>query len=88
MDFGDLVAMWWLANDEVYKTTKFVRKDDQAYYETLFTGIEYLAEIKIAASELEKGKSNRGKAFLKVYNHLGVNFEEVRCEATQCLRVK
>lgn len=52
MDFGDLVAMWWLANDEVYKTTKFVRKDDQAYYETLFTGIEYLAEIKIAASEL------------------------------------
>ena len=25
MDFGDLVAMWWLANDEVYKTTKFVR---------------------------------------------------------------
>ena len=52
MDFGDLVAMWWLANDKVYKTTKFVRKDDQAYYETLITSIEYLAEIKIAAYEL------------------------------------
>ena len=52
------------------------------------SGTEYLAEIKIAASELEKGKSNSGKVFLKVYNHLGVNFEEVSCEATQCLRVK
>lgn len=75
-------------NEEVYKATKLIFKDNYAYYETPFSGTEYLAEIKIAASELEKGKSNSGKVFLKVYNHLGVNFEEVSCEATQCLRVK
>lgn len=52
MDFGDLVAMWWLANEEVYKATKLVFKDDYTYFEASFTGIEYLAKVKIAASEL------------------------------------
>ena len=39
-------------NEEVYKATKLIFKDNYAYYETPFSGTEYLAEIKIAASEL------------------------------------
>lgn len=38
--------------------------DNYAYYETPFLGTKYLAKIEIAASELEKGKSNSERVFL------------------------
>lgn len=75
-------------NEEVYQNTKTVSKDDFAYYTSQAAGEQYLANIKIPASDISAGTSSNGKVYLTVYKSDIVRFDEVNCEALYCLPIK
>lgn len=75
-------------DEEIYSATKSVLPDDYGYYTSQAVGEEYLAEIRIPASELMAGKSSNGKVYLTVYKGNTVRFDEVNCNAVYCLPVK
>lgn len=76
-------------NDEdVYKGTKSVSKNDFNYYTSQAAGEQYLANVRIAASEIVPGKSANGKVFITVYKSDTVRFDEVNCNALYCLPIE
>ena len=74
-------------DEEVYKGTKSVSKNDFNYYTSQAAGEQYLANIRIATSEISFGKSANGKAYLTVYKADTVLFDEVNCDAFYCLPI-
>lgn len=74
--------------EEVYSGTKLVSEDDFSYYTSQAAGEQYLANVKIAASDILPGTSASGTVFFTVYKDDVVNFDEVNCEALYCLLLK
>lgn len=75
-------------NEEVYRGTRTVSKSDFNYYTSQAVGEQYLANIRIPASDISSGTSSNGKVYLTVYKTDIVQFDEVNCEALYCLPVK
>lgn len=75
-------------NEEVYRGTKAVSKSDFGYYTSQIAGEQYLANVRIPASDISSGTSSNGKVYLTVYKTDIVRFDEVNCEALYCLPVK
>lgn len=75
------------ADEEVYSATKSVTSKDFGYYESQVAGKQYLANIRIPASDIKSGKSNNGTVYLTVYKDDDVRFDEVNCTARYCLPV-
>lgn len=76
------------ANAVVYTETKTVSNDDYSYYTSQLAGEQYLANIRIPASEITQGTSSSGKVYLTVYKENIVQFDEVNCDALYCLPVQ
>ena len=79
-----------IVNDKeevVYSAIKTVSKEDFGYYESQAAGSQYLANVRISADEITKGKSNNGTVYLTVYKDDLVRFDEVNCSALYCLPV-
>ena len=75
------------ADEEVYSATKSVTFEDFGDYESNAAGKQYLANVRIPASDIKSGKSNNGTVFLTVYKGDTVRFDEVNCTALYCLPV-
>ncbi len=73
--------------EEVYSATKSVTVDDFDDYESKAAGVQYLANLRIPASDIKDGKSNNGTVYLTVYKDDTVRFDEVYCSALYCLPV-
>lgn len=50
-------------DEEVYKGTKTVFKTDFDYYSSQVAGEQYLAELRIPATDISSGKSSNGTVF-------------------------
>lgn len=74
--------------EEVYTGTKSVSKDDFSYYTSQAAGEQYLANVKIPASDIALGTSSNGTVFFTVYKANIVSFDEVNCKALYCLPIK
>lgn len=74
-------------DEEVYKGTKSVSKNDFSYYTSQAAGEQYLANVRIPASEIAFGKSANGKVYITVYKADTVRFDEVNCDAFYCLPI-
>ena len=75
-------------NEEVYRGTHSVTKNDFGYYSSQVAGEQYLANLKIPAADISAGTSANGKVYLTVYKGEALRFDEVNCEALYCLPVK
>lgn len=73
---------------EVYNATHFVNKDDFDYYTSQAAGEEFLANLRIPASDISDGTSSSGKVYLTVYKGDYLRFDEVNCSALYCLPTK
>lgn len=73
--------------EEVYSATKSVKTNDFGNYESKVAGKQYLANVRIPASDIKNGKSNNGTVYLTVYKDDTVRFDEVNCSALYCLPV-
>lgn len=74
-------------DEEVYKGTKSVFKNDFAYYTSQDAGEQYLAEVRISSADISTGKSSNGTVYLTVYKKDAVRFDEVNCSAFYCLPI-
>lgn len=74
-------------NEEIYKGTKSVSKDDFSYYSSKVAGEQYLANVRIAEKEIKEGKSESGTVYLTVYKDNVISFDEVNCSALNCLPI-
>ena len=74
-------------DEEVYSATKTVTAKDFGNYESQAAGKQYLANVRIPASDIKNGKSNNGTVYLTVYKGNEVRFDEVNCSALYCLPV-
>lgn len=74
-------------DEEVYKSTKSVFKNDFDYYTSQADGEQYLAELRIPAADIIFGKSSNGTVYLTVYKNDAVRFDEVTCSAYYCLPI-
>ena len=80
-----------IVNDEsevVYTGTKSVSADDFGHYSSQAAGDQYLANVRIPATEITAGKSASGKVYFTVYRENEVQFDEVNCDALYCLPVE
>lgn len=74
-------------DEEVYKETRSVSKNDFSYYTSQAFGEQYLANVRIPASEIAFGKSANGKVYITIYKADIVRFDEVNCDAFYCLPI-
>lgn len=74
--------------EEIYKTTKSVTEDDFGYYTSQIAGEQYLANVRIPASEVAEGKSSNGTVYLTIHKENVIRFDEVNCSALYCLPVE
>lgn len=72
---------------EVYKATHSVTEDDFGYYTSKVAGEQYLANVRIPASEISAGTNASGKVYLTVYKEDLLQFDEVNCTALYCLPI-
>lgn len=72
----------------LYSGQKSFTQYDFGNYSSELQGEQYLVNIRIKESELQKGNSSSGKVYLKVYNNDYYLFDEVNCSALYCLPVK
>lgn len=75
-------------NEEVYIGSKSVSTDDFGYYTSQAAGEQYLANVRIPATEITAGKSASGKVYFTVYKEDVIQFEEVNCDALYCLPIE
>lgn len=73
--------------EEVYAATKSVTANDFGNYESKAVGSQYLANVRIPASDIKDGKSSNGTVYITVYKGDTVRFDEVNCTAFYCLPV-
>lgn len=73
--------------EEVYKGTKSVKKNDFNNYTSQAAGEQYLAQVKIPAADITAGKSTNGKVYLTVYKNDALHLNEVNCIALYCLPI-
>ena len=80
-----------IVNDEgevVYTGTKSVSSDDYSYYTSQAAGEQYLANVRISATEIAAGKSANGKVYFTVYKENVFQFDEVNCDALYYLPIE
>lgn len=75
-------------DEEVYRGTKSVSKNDFSYYTSQASGEQYLANVRISQTDISSGSSVSGKVFFTVYKTNIVSFDEVNCDALYCLPIK
>ncbi|MDR1891504.1 MAG: hypothetical protein LBQ48_00605 [Oscillospiraceae bacterium] len=75
-------------DEEVYNGNKSVSKNDFSYYTSQNAGEQYLANLRIPASEVTSGKSSNGTVYLTVKQGDTTIFDEVNCSALYCLPIK
>lgn len=73
--------------EEVYSAIKSVTVNDFEDYESQVAGKQYLANVRILASDIKKGKSNNSTVYLVAYKDDTVRFDEVNCSFLYCLSV-
>lgn len=76
------------AGNELYIATRSVSKRDFGNYTSQVAGEQYLANVRIKASEVAEGTSSSGTVYLRVYKDNVVQFDEVNCKALYCLPTK
>lgn len=74
--------------EEVYRETKSVSENDFSYYTSQAAGEQFLANVRIPASDIASGTSVSGKVFFTVCKDDIINFDEVTCDALYCLPLK
>ena len=68
-------------NEEVYRGTHSVTKNDFGYYSSQAAGEQYLANLKIPAADISAGTSSNGKVYLTVYKGEALRFEGYRTKS-------
>lgn len=76
------------SGNELFNGTQSVSKSDFASYTNSIAGEQYLANVRIKASEIAEGTSSNGTVYLKVYKDSSLSFDEVTCKALNCLPIK
>lgn len=76
------------SGNELYKATKSVSKRDFGNYSSQVSGEQFLANVRIKASDIMEGTSTSGTVYLRVYKENVVQFDEVSCKALYCLPTK
>lgn len=76
------------SGNELYKATKSVSKRDFGSYSSQVAGEQFLANVRIKASDILEGNSTSGTVYLRVYKENTVQFDEVNCKALYCLPTK
>ncbi len=74
--------------NELYSATRSVTKEDFATYSSIAAGEEFLANVRIQASEIAEGTSDSGTVYLTIHKDGVAWFDEVNCAALFCLPVK
>lgn len=74
--------------EEVYTGTKSVSPDDFNYYTSQAAGEQYLANVRIPATEIKAGKSASGKVYFTVYKENAVQFDEANCNVLYDLPIE
>ena len=76
------------SGNELYRATRSVSKRDFGNYSSQVSGEQFLANVRIKASDIMEGTSTSGTVYLKVYKGNIVQFDEVNCKALYCLPTK
>lgn len=74
--------------EEVYAGIKSVSTDDYGYYTSQIAGEQYLANVRIPASDIMAGKSASGKLYFSVYKDDVIQFDEVSLDILYCLPIE
>lgn len=80
-----------IVNDEnelVYQGKKSVSEENFSYYTNKISGEQFLADVRISELEINQGKSLNGTVYITVSKENSVFFNEVKCEAFNCLPIK
>ena len=75
-------------SETVYEDKVSITKDDFSYYTSQTTGELYLADVRIAKSDIQEGTSSSGTVYFTVSNEKSFMFEECNCLALYCLPIK
>ena len=76
------------SGNELYRSTRSVSKRDFGNYSSQVSREQFLANVRIKASDIMEGTSTSGTVYLKVYKENIVQFDEVNCKALYCLPTK
>ena len=74
--------------NELYASTRTVTKEDFSYYTSQAAGEQYLANVRIKASDISEGTSASGTVYFVIHKENVIWFDEVSCKALYCLPVK
>ena len=74
--------------DIVYEGTTSITEDDFSSYTSQVAGERYLANVRIAESEIQEGTSSSGTVYFTVSDGKSFAFDECNCSALYCLPVK
>ena len=74
--------------NEFYSATRSVTKEDFSTYSSKAADEQFLANIRIKASEISEGTSTNGTVYLTIYKDDAIRFDEVNCKALYCLPIK
>lgn len=74
--------------DIVYEGTTSITEDDFSNYTSQVAGERYLANVRIAESEIQEGTSSSGTVYFTVSDGKSFTFDECNCSALYCLPVK
>lgn len=74
-------------NEPVYNGTKQITSSDFGTYSNAIKGDRYLADVRIAPTEINEGSSANGTVYFTVKGE-NFGFDEVKCDAMGCLPTK
>ena len=74
--------------NELYSATRPVTEADFATYSSKAAGEEYLANVRIKASDIAEWTSTDGTVYLTIHKDDVLWFDEVNCKALYCLPIK
>lgn len=74
--------------ETVYQEVHSVTKDDFSNYYSQAAGEQFLANVRIPAGDIKLGSASDGTVYLNIYIGDVLWFDEVNCEAWNCLPIK
>ena len=75
------------SDEEVYRGCKKITESDFGYYTSKSEGEQFLADVRIKASEIKPGKTSSGTVYITIYNDNEFRFDEVNCRASFSLPI-
>lgn len=75
-------------NEVVYRDTKAITKDDFSTYTSQAAGTQFLANVRIPASDISPGSSSSGTVYFTVSDSSTFAFDETKCSAYHCLPIQ